>query len=89
MLFRNVSSVVAAYAVFLAVACRVLPWPKPFSFAFLALPGALWRLCDAANAAGPAPEKRRIVAIAISFLAAVAVALLLVLVAALKGSAVA
>ncbi|WP_027719025.1 hypothetical protein [Desulfovirgula thermocuniculi] len=87
MLFRNVASVVAVYAVFLAVAYWVLPWPKLVPFAFLALPGVLWYLCDAADAAGPVPEKRRAVAVALGFLAAVAATALLVPAAAIKGSA--
>lgn len=87
VLFRNISSVVAVYAVFLAVACRVLSWPKLFSFAFLALPGVLWYLCDAADAAGPVPEKKRAAAIAAGFAAALAATAWFAAAAALKGGA--
>lgn len=83
VLFRNISSVVAVYAVFLGVARYVLPWPKLCSFAFLALPGVLWYLCDAADAAGPVPERKRAAAVALGFLAAAAVTALFVLAAAL------
>ncbi|WP_027719098.1 hypothetical protein [Desulfovirgula thermocuniculi] len=87
MLFRNISSVVAVYAIFLGVARYVLPWPKLCSFAFLALPGVLWFLCDAADAAGPVPERKRAAAVAAGFAAALAATAWFAVAAALKGGA--
>ncbi|WP_027719050.1 hypothetical protein [Desulfovirgula thermocuniculi] len=85
MLFRNITSVVAVYAVFLGVARYVLPWPKLCSFAFLALPGILWFLCDAADAAGPVPDKKRVAAVVAGFAAALAATAWFAVAAALKG----
>lgn len=69
--FRNVASVIALYVIFLGVAYRVLPHVKLPAFAFLALPGVVWALADAADAAGVRAEKTRARAVLGGFAVAV------------------